>query len=83
MNGPATPPQVNTPQQAKEFKDDEKEGEDPIKGLSPKMKIAQMLHDFGGWAYPQGQETQTPVKVKVMDVSQEPLEPLMSSSDHV
>ena len=73
---PSTPPQVNTPQRAKEFKDDEEEGEDPVKGLSPKMKIAQMLYDFGGWAYPQGQ---TPVEVKIRDASQEPLVPLMSS----
>ena len=53
MNVSSTPPQATTPQRAKESKDDEEEGEDPVKELSPKMKIAQMLFDFGIWAYPQ------------------------------
>ena len=80
MDGPTTPPQVNIPQQAKECMENEKEGEDPVKGLSPKMRVAQMLHEFGGWAYPQGQETQSPVEIKIRDVAQEPL---MSSPDSV
>ena len=77
MNASSTPPQVTIPQRTKESKDDEEEGDDPVKGLSPKMKIAQMLFDFGVWAYPQGH---TPVNAEIRDFPQEePLAPLLSS----
>ena len=53
MIASTTPPQVTTPKRAEESKDDEEKEDDPVKGLSPTMKVARLLFDFGVWALPQ------------------------------